>query len=105
MNQSDPIEPQIKDRTERPRGVMPKNAQAIVLGTLALVIVLIVFFSSGSTTPKEHRNANPAPAAVGTAPNSATIDDFVSHIDEQAQKAAKAKADLEKQQDELLKRQ
>src|SRR2546425_10419966 len=99
MPQDDPInEPQIKDRTERPRGVVPKNAQAWVLGLVALVMVVIIFFTGHSTPSKEPRVVSPPLGSTANGPNPATIDDFVHQMDDRTKKLAQAKAERDEEQ-------
>src|SRR5689334_1003898 len=103
MLQDDPInEPQIQNRTVPPRGVVPKNAQARVLGLIALAMVLIIAFTGRSTPSKEPRVAGPALGSTANGPNPATIDDFVHQMDDRTKKLAEAKAELEEEQKSLV---
>jgi len=105
MPQQDPLdEPRIHDRTEAPRGVIPKNAQAWVLGLIALVMVLIIFFSGGPTKTKEPRGTSSAAPLVAASPAPATIDDFAAHLSDRAKKLEEAKAALEVEQKEVIAR-
>jgi type IV secretion system protein VirB10 len=103
MNEEKPTdEARIQDRTLKPSGVIPKNAQAWVLGTIALIMVVIIFFSGGSKRPKESRSTDAQPAGVPASPNPATIDDFVNRMDDRTRKLAQLNAALEKEQKEIV---
>jgi type IV secretion system protein VirB10 len=105
MSENEPIkETQIQDRTQRPRGVVPKNAQAWVLGIIALVMILIIFFSGGSTPPKEPHLTSPVPGGSFNSPTPATIVDFANRVDDRSKKLAETKAALEQEQKDLLAR-
>src|SRR6266542_4487214 len=78
--------PQVEQRTPKPPGILPKNAQALLIGGLALVMVVVIAFS-GRNTPKE-RVTPPAPGASVVDPNDERIRDYRRRIEEQAQKLA-----------------
>jgi type IV secretion system protein VirB10 len=102
MSEENIREAQITNRTDPPRGVIPKNAQALVLGLIALVMVLIIMFSGRGTPSKQPHSPTSVAAPVPDSPNPATIDDFVNHMDARAKKLAEAKAALEQDQKDLL---
>ena len=73
-----PIAPQ------KPPGALPKNAQTWALIAVAVVMVLVIAFSSGGATkPKQTR---PAAGATATDPSQQRIQEFKQRIEDEAQK-------------------
>jgi type IV secretion system protein VirB10 len=94
MPEIDPkIVPQIKDMRAKIAGLLPKDAQARVLGGIALVMVLVIMFSGRKSAP-----ARPAPAArpdtAAVDPNQARIQKYRTRLAEQAEKLAAEEAQL-----------
>ena len=61
-------EPELKDRTSTPRGVLEKNLKTMVYVGVVLVLVLAMFVSSGkkkSTATAPTKDAAPAPTGPG----------------------------------------
>src|SRR5438128_2095993 len=78
--------PQVEQRAPKPPGILPKNAQAFLIGGLALVMIGVVVFS-GRNPPKERVPA-PPPGLSSVDPNDERIRDYRRRIEEQAQKRA-----------------
>jgi type IV secretion system protein TrbI len=70
---------QVQDKRSKPPGILPKNAQAWVLGLLALVMVVVISLS-GRNTPKE----KPGTTQMTIDPNAARIREYQNRIEEQA---------------------
>src|SRR5882762_5182450 len=78
--------PPVDQPPSRPPGVVPKHAQAwIVGGILAL---------TGNSPAKSPAAGSPPPISVVTDPNQARIHDYQSRIDEQTKKLAEEQARL-----------
>jgi len=92
------VAPQVQDKRVPPAGLLPKNMQALVLCSVAAVMVLVIAFS-GRNAPKERSAAPGAPATVD--PNTARIQDYQARIDEQARKLQLEQAQLARTQQNL----
>jgi type IV secretory pathway VirB10-like protein len=87
-------QPRLRDRTVRPEGTLPKQAQTYVIASVSVVILLAVMFSknhaqSAAKTPRRE------PTVVITEGNDKKISDFGQEMTEE-QRAAQ-KTQLEKQ--------
>jgi type IV secretion system protein VirB10 len=87
-------QPRLRDRTVRPEGTLPKQAQTYVIAGVSVMILLAVMFSknhaqSAAKTPRKE------PTVVITEGNDKKISDFGQEITDE-QRAAQ-KAQLEKQ--------
>jgi type IV secretion system protein VirB10 len=67
---------------QKPPGALPKNAQTWALIAVALIMVLVIAFSSGGTS--KAKPASTAPAA--TDPSQQRIQEFKQRIEDEAQK-------------------
>ena len=85
--------PGVTDKRLAPPGILPPNIQRLVLGGLAVVMALVIFFS-GRSTPKA-RNPN-APGGEPTIqpPNEDKVKDYAKRIEEEARKLKKEQAEL-----------
>src|SRR3989442_11750877 len=85
--------PGVTDKRLAPPGILPPNIQRLVLGGLAVVMVLVIFFS-GRNIPKA-RNPN-APGGEPTIqpPNEDKVKDYAKRIEEEARKLKKEQAEL-----------
>src|ERR1700691_6222626 len=92
----DPQQPggEVRDRSLRPTGLLPKNTQTYVILAIAVIMIGAIAFSGGNS-PKPASNGQPKTAAV-IDPNLARIQDYRNRIDEEAQKLAAEQAQLEK---------
>jgi type IV secretion system protein TrbI len=92
----DPQQPggEVRDRSLRPTGLLPKNTQTYVILAIAVIMIGAIAFS-GSNSSKPVSNGQPKTAAV-IDPNLARIQDYRNRIDEEAQKLAAEQARLEK---------
>jgi type IV secretion system protein TrbI len=85
--------PEVQQRSTKPPGVLPRNAQAWVLGGIALLMVIVIAFS-GKTPPKTQNAGLATPAAAVVDPNAGRIQEYRARIQEQAQKLAAEQARL-----------
>jgi len=93
--------PEVQHRSTQPPGVLPRNAQAWVLGAIAVLMVLVIAFS-GKTGPKaSSETLQPPPAAV-VDPNSGRIQEYRARIEEQARKLTLEQAQLAQKQQSLM---
>lgn len=83
--------PQIQDKRPRITGLLPKNAQNMVLGGVALVMILVILFSN-RTAPKHVSTAIPTTSIPG--PNQTHIQDFRAHMEDETRKLAAEEAEL-----------
>jgi|SRR5579863_10433802 len=84
---------QIRDRSVRPAGLLPKNTQTYVILAIALAMVGAIAFSGGTASKQ---TGNPAPkTATVMDPNLTRIQEYRNQIDEQARKLAAEQAQLE----------
>src|SRR5215469_3320481 len=88
---SDSIVPQVRDMRSKILGLLPKDAQARVLGGIALVMAFVIMFSGRKTPPARPRPAPAREAAAGSV-NQARIQEYRARIEEQAQKLAMEEA-------------
>src|SRR5258708_1449929 len=89
-----PDGPRLRDRTVKPEGTIPKQAQTYVIVGVSIVIVLAVLFSNRQAQPAA-KNQRKEPTAVITEGNDKKISDFGQEMTDE-QRAAQ-KAQLEKQ--------
>jgi hypothetical protein len=95
-NFPDPQQPpggEVRDRSLRPTGLLPKNTQTYVILAIAVIMIGAIAFSGGNSS-KPASNGQPKTAAV-IDPNLARIQDYRNRIDEEAQKLAAEQARLE----------
>ena len=93
--------PEVQQRSTKPPGVLPRNAQAWVLGGIALLMVIVIAFS-GRTPPKGQNAGVVTPATAVVDPNAARILEYRTRIQEQAQKLAAEQAQLAQTRQSLL---
>src|ERR1035438_10439069 len=89
---------EIRDRSTKPAGLMPKNAQAYLILGVAVVMVGAIAFSGGGKQAKANAPAV-APAVVD--PNLGRIEEYRGRIDEQQRKLAAEQARLEQTKREM----
>src|SRR5712664_2877810 len=89
-----PDGPRLRDRTVKPEGTIPKQAQPYVIFGVSIVIVLAVLFSNKHARPAA-KNQRKEPTVVITEGNDRKISDFGQEMTNE-QRAAQ-KAQLEKQ--------
>jgi type IV secretion system protein VirB10 len=87
--------PQVTDKRPKITGLLPKHAQSLVLGGVALVMILVILFS-GRNTPKGKSTGAREAAASPIEPNQARIEEYRARIDEQARRLATEEAQLAK---------
>src|SRR5713226_4918811 len=89
-----PDGPKLRDRTVKPEGTIPKQAQTYVIVGVSIVIVLAVLFSNKHAQPVA-KSQRKEPTVVITEGNDKKISDFGQQMTDE-QRAAQ-KAQLEKQ--------
>jgi type IV secretion system protein TrbI len=89
----DPEIPQVRDQRPKISGLLPKNAQSLVLGGIALLMIFVIALS-GHNAPKATKAVAPSPASQITDPNAAEIREYRLKIEEQARKLAAEEAAL-----------
>src|SRR5438128_10376214 len=85
--------PQVKDRRLKILGLVPKNAQARILGGIALLMIVIITLS-GRDTQRSRPASSPAPVVMPVDPSQARIQEYRIRIEEQARKLAAEEAQL-----------
>ena len=85
--------PQVTDRRRKIEGLLPKNAQARVLGGIALLMVVIIMLS-GRNAPKERSAPIPSPTAMAVNANQERIQTYRAQIEEQTRKLAAEESQL-----------
>lgn len=94
MIEADPKDiPQVRDRRPKIAGLLPKNAQNLAIGAIALVMVVIILFS-GRSAPKAKNPPKPELSEPILEPSPARIQDYRARIEEQARKLAAEEAQL-----------
>ena len=78
----------------RPPGVVPKHAQAWIVGGIAATMIVILALTGNSPAKPAAGSAPPPAIAVVTDPNQARIHDYQSRIDEETKKLAAEQARL-----------
>ena len=88
----------VENRAAKPLGILPKNAQAMVIAGIAVVMVGAIAFSGSGAPRPAAKPALPSSAVVD--PNQARIAEYRQRLDEQARKLAAEQAQflLDKQQ-------
>ena len=77
--------PGVIDKRTAPPGILPRNIQTVALGGLALLMVVVIFFS-GRGTPKSHTPTTTGPEAQAIQPNEDKLNEYKRRIDEEARK-------------------
>lgn len=85
--------PQVTDRRPKIEGLLPKSAQARVLGGIALVMVVIIMLS-GRNAPKERPPAVASPTTSAVNANQERIQSYRAQIEEQARKLSAEESQL-----------
>ncbi len=78
---------QIVDKAPKPKGLMPKNVQALVMGGIALLMILIMAVT-GHKRPKMPTAAPEAPKPVAAPVDQARIQNFGRDIQQEQQQSA-----------------
>jgi type IV secretory pathway VirB10-like protein len=78
--------PEVQNRTSKPPGILPKNAQTwIVLGVAVVMILVISFSNAGTPKPKTREWANRQTSTTATQNR---IDEYRAMVDEEARRLA-----------------
>ncbi|MGH9762725.1 MAG: hypothetical protein ACREAC_18030, partial [Blastocatellia bacterium] len=72
----------VENKAPKPAGLLPKNTQQIVILCVAVVMVLIMWLTSGSKRTVTSATAPPPNTRV-QAPNAATVEDFKQTIQQE----------------------
>jgi type IV secretory pathway VirB10-like protein len=92
MSETNPVSssaPTVLNRAPKPPGILPRNAQAWVIGSISLLMVSVIALS-GRNQPKGRKDSTPAvPTVVDP---SARIQEYGARIEEQARKLAAEQA-------------
>ncbi|MBN9662278.1 MAG: hypothetical protein J0H49_29035 [Acidobacteria bacterium] len=86
---------EVRDRTFRPAGLLPKNTQTYVILGITVVMVGAIAFSGGNGTQAKKAASNEQRSTTAIDPNLARIQEYRTRIDEQARKLAAEQAQLE----------
>src|SRR5437870_8680581 len=87
-----PIVNQIQDKRQKPPGILPRNTQAWVVIGLALLMMGVIALS-GKNPPKARVDPPPPPTLD---PSRDRIQEYQRRIEEQALKAQKEQAQLDR---------
>jgi len=87
---------QINDSTPKPKGVIPKNAQNVLIGVIVLVLSLVIMFSGGSSDNKKKET-------VSTPQGQGQVSQVSDAKVEQLQRQLQQQQDLIRRQYDLLK--
>src|SRR5437667_10271600 len=90
--------PRVERRVPKPAGLLPKNAQAWIIGGIALVMVTIIALS-GKKEPKTRKTSSDAPVVVD--PSQARIEEYRARIEAQTRKLAAEQAQIAQDQRQL----
>jgi type IV secretory pathway VirB10-like protein len=85
--------PPVQDRSSRPPGILPRNAQRIVMGVVSILMIM-VFALTGRNTPRGQAPHAPTTTSSVVDPNEARIREYRTRIEEQARKLASEQARL-----------
>src|ERR1019366_4084177 len=91
MSLPNPETPQVKDKRPSIIGLLPRNTQALVLGGLSVLMVLVMVFT-GQKTPKP--NTPPNPSATVIDPSQARIQEYRQKLEDQTHQLALEEAQL-----------
>jgi type IV secretion system protein TrbI len=84
--------PQVKDNRPKIAGLLPKNAQARLLGGIALVMVLVILFSGRK--PQGRSPERPPVAVTASLPNPERIQEYRARIEDESRQLAAEEAAL-----------
>jgi type IV secretory pathway VirB10-like protein len=84
--------PLLRNMVGKPTGVLPRNAQAMTIVAISVVMIAAIAFS-GSSSKTNSKPAPPASSGV-TDPNQARIAEYRARLDEEARKLAMEQAQV-----------
>jgi type IV secretion system protein TrbI len=85
--------PGITDKRIPPPGILPRNIQTIVLGGVAVVMVIVIWFS-GRRTTLFHSSTAPTAQPLIQPPSEDRLIDYRKHIEEETRKLTQEQNDL-----------
>src|SRR5713226_280211 len=85
--------PGVTDKRLVPPGILPRNIQPVLFGGVAVVMVIVIFFS-GRSTPKARNSSAPGAETTILPPNEDKVKAYRDRIDEEARKLKKEQAEL-----------
>ncbi|MCC6589065.1 MAG: hypothetical protein IT168_20375 [Bryobacterales bacterium] len=88
-----PIDASVRNLAAKPPGILPKNAQTLVIAGISVVMILVIALSGGSSPRPSPAASQPKQQAV-IDPNAARIAEYRNRIEEQARKLAAEQAQL-----------
>jgi len=91
-NESDEPRPLLRNVGGKPTGVLPRNAQAITIAAISVVMIAAIAFSGSSSKTNPKPATQPSPAV--TDPNQARIAEYRARLDEEARKLATEQAQV-----------
>lgn len=86
--------PRLRDKTTKPEGTIPKQAQTYVIAGIAFVIILAVLYSNNRAKPAP-KSAQKEPMMMITEGNEKNISDFGDEMAEKQRAAQKAQLEKE----------
>lgn len=81
------MEQKVEDKAPKPKGLMPKNVQALVMGGIALLMILIMALT-GHKRPKMPQAATEVPKPTAGAVDQSKIQNFGKDIEQEQQQSA-----------------
>jgi type IV secretion system protein TrbI len=84
--------PVLRNLVGKPTGVLPRNAQTMMIVAISAVMIAAIAFSGTSTKPTA--KPSPPPTSGVTDPNQARIAEYRSRLDEEARKLAAEQAQV-----------
>src|ERR1700753_2243809 len=91
--------PEITNKSAKPPGIIPKNAQTWAMAAIAIVMVSVIAFSGGPAPKPKTAATSRANAVVD--PNQQRIQDYRQEVAEQTRRLAEEQARLETAKKEL----
>src|SRR5712691_9733176 len=85
--------PGVTDKRLVPPGILPRNIQPLLFGGVAVVMVIVIFFS-GRSTPKARNSSTPGAETTILVTNEDKVKAYRDRIDEEARKLKKEQAEL-----------
>ena len=85
--------PAVTDKRLAPPGILPRNIQPLLFGGVAVVMVIVIFFS-GRNTPKARNSNAPGGETTTLVTNEDKVKAYRDRIDEEARKLKKEQAEL-----------
>jgi len=88
-NTTQPIPNRIEDKTPKPKGVIPKNTQSLVIIGVAVLMIVIMWLTGGGKKAPTSTSATPNAAPPVTPTDTSQLQAFKQNIQVEQQQAAK----------------